>query len=65
MYVFTNGTLIEGTWERNDRLTPFLLKDSSGAVIKLTPGQTFVEVARAAKTAVVPVGTNPDDVKFL
>jgi hypothetical protein len=46
-------------------LTPFLLKDSSGAVIKLTPGQTFVEVARAAKTAVVPVGTNPDDVKFL
>jgi Protein of unknown function (DUF3048) N-terminal domain/Protein of unknown function (DUF3048) C-terminal domain len=65
VYVFTNGTLIEGTWERTDRLTPFLLKDSSGAVIKLTPGQTFVEVARAAKTAVVPVGTNPDDVKFL
>jgi len=65
VFVFTNGTLIEGTWERTDRLTPFLLKDSSGAVIKLTPGQTFVEVARAAKTAVVPVGTNPDDVKFL
>ena len=65
VYVFTNGTLIEGTWERTDRLTPFLLKDSSGAVIKLTPGQTFVEVARAAKTAVVPVGTSPDDVKFL
>jgi hypothetical protein len=63
--VFTNGTLIEGTWERAVRLAPFLLKDSSGAVIKLTPGQTFVEVARAAKTAVVPVGTSPDDVKFL
>ena len=65
VYVFTNGTLIEGTWERTDRLKPFLLKDSSGEVIKLTPGQTFVEVARAAKTAVVPVGANPDDVKFL
>ena len=65
VYVFTNGTLIEGTWERTDRLKPFLLKDLSGAVIKLTPGQTFVEIARAAKTAVVPVGTNPDDVKFL
>jgi hypothetical protein len=64
-FVFTNGSLIEGTWERSDRLTPFLLKDLSGAVIKLTPGQTFVEVARAAKTAVVAVGTNPDDVKFL
>jgi hypothetical protein len=65
VYVFTNGTLIEGTWERTDRLMPFLLKDLSGVVIKLTPGQTFVEVARAEKTAVVPVGTNPDDVKFL
>ena len=65
VYVFTNGTLIEGTWERTDRSKPFLLKDSSGEVIKLTPGQTFVEVARASKTAVVPVGTNPDDVKFL
>jgi hypothetical protein len=64
VYVFTNGTLIEGTWERSDRLMPFLLKDSSGAVIKITPGQTFVEVARAAKTAVVPVGTNPDDIKY-
>jgi len=64
VYVFTNGTLIEGTWERSDRLMPFLLKDSSGAVIKITPGQTFVEVARAAKTAVVPVGSNPDDIKY-
>jgi hypothetical protein len=64
-YVFTNGVVYEGTWERKTRLEPFLLKDSAGAVIKLTPGQTFVEVARAAKTVVVPVGTSPDDVKFL
>ena len=64
-YVFTNGVVYEGTWSREKRLEPFTLKDSAGAVIKLTPGQTFVEVARAAKTAIVPVGTSPDDVKFL
>ena len=65
VYVFTNGVVYEGTWSREDRLQPFTLKDSAGAVIKLTPGQTFVEVARAGKTAIVPVGTSPDDVKFL
>jgi len=64
-YVFTNGVVYEGTWSRETRLVPFTLKDSAGAEIKLTPGQTFVEVARAAKTAIVPVGTSPDDVKFL
>jgi hypothetical protein len=64
-YVFTNGVVYEGTWSRETRLEPFMLKDSSGAEIKLTPGQTFVEVARAEKTAIVPVGTSPDDVKFL
>jgi len=64
-YIFTNGVVYEGTWSRKTRLEPFTLKDSAGAVIKLTPGQTFVEVARAGKTAIVPVGTSPDDVKFL
>ena len=64
-YVFTNGVVYEGKWSRETRLEPFTLKDSAGAEIKLTPGQTFVEVARAAKTAIVPVGTSPDDVKFL
>lgn len=65
VYVFTNGVVYEGTWSRKTRLEPFTLKDSAGAEIKLTPGQTFVEVARASKTAIVPVGTSPDDVKFL
>jgi hypothetical protein len=45
-------------------LKPFELKDSAGGVIKLTPGQTFVEVARAGKTAVVSPGMTQDEVKF-
>ena len=63
-YVFTNGVVYEGTWSRPDRLKPFELKDSAGGVIKLTPGQTFVEVARAGKTAVVTPGMTQDEVKF-
>jgi hypothetical protein len=63
-YVFTNGVMYEGTWTRTDRLQPFELKDSAGGVIKLTPGQTFVEVARAGKTAVVTTGMTQDAVKF-
>jgi hypothetical protein len=63
-YVFTNGVVYEGTWSRTDRLKPFELKDSAGGTIKLTPGQTFVHVARAAKTAIVSTGMTQDEVKF-
>jgi len=54
----------EGTWSRTDRLKPFELKDSAGGTIKLTPGQTFVHVARAAKTVIVSTGMTQDEVKF-
>ena len=63
-YVFTNGVVYEGTWSRTDRLKLFELKDSAGGIIKLTPGQTFVEVSRAGKTAVVSPGMTQDEVKF-
>lgn len=62
--VFTDGVAISGTWERSNRLIPFTLTDSSGAIIKLTPGRTFVEVARADKMAIVGVGIDPDEVKY-
>ncbi|MEO8162908.1 MAG: DUF3048 domain-containing protein [Ilumatobacteraceae bacterium] len=62
--VFTGGVAISGTWERSNRLVPFTLTDSSGAIIKLTPGRTFVEVARADKMAIVAVGIDPDEVKY-
>ncbi|MEO5974383.1 MAG: DUF3048 domain-containing protein [Ilumatobacteraceae bacterium] len=62
--VFTGGVAISGTWERSNRLVPFTLTDSSGAIIKLTPGRTFVEVARAEKMAIVAVGIDPDEVKY-
>lgn len=45
-YVYTGGVLIRGTWSRTDRLAPFVLTDESGAEIGLTPGRTWVELAR-------------------
>lgn len=62
--VFTSGVAIAGTWERSNRLIPFTLKDLSGAIIRLTPGRTFVEVARADKTAIIAEGIDPDEVKY-
>lgn len=46
-YVFTSGVLVRGTWTRSDRLEPFTLTDEAGEVIALTPGRTWVELARA------------------
>lgn len=62
--VFTGGVAISGTWERSNRLIPFTLKDASGAIIKLTPGRTFVEVARADKSAIIAAGADPATVKY-
>jgi hypothetical protein len=62
--VFTQGVAITGTWERSNRLIPFTLKDSVGAIIKLTPGRTFVEVARADKAAIIAEGIDPGEVKY-
>jgi Protein of unknown function (DUF3048) N-terminal domain/Protein of unknown function (DUF3048) C-terminal domain len=48
--VFTGGVMITGTWTRADRLVPFTLTDATGAPIKLTPGRTWVELARQGKS---------------
>jgi len=47
--VFTAGHRIDGRWVRPDRSRPIGLRDASGAVLRLTPGQTWVELA--------PIGT--------
>jgi hypothetical protein len=47
--VFTGGKRINGRWVRPERARPARFLDASGAVVRLTPGQTWVELA--------PVGT--------
>jgi hypothetical protein len=44
--VFTNGKEIDGTWARpgHDKSKPLVYLDSKGKAIRLTPGQTWVEL---------------------
>jgi hypothetical protein len=42
--VFTDGKEIVGTWARHSPTTPIQYLDSKGKAIKLTPGQTWVEL---------------------
>lgn len=63
-WVFTAGKAVKATWTRADRLQPFTLKDASGTLIALTPGRTFVELARGGAAALVPAGTDPASVPY-
>ncbi len=47
LLVFSNGTFVSGTWSRPDAAKPATLTDSTGKVIELTPGRTWVELPRA------------------
>ena len=46
--------MVEGIWQRTTELSPFLLNDLDGNVIALTPGRTWVELARAGSTTPLP-----------
>jgi hypothetical protein len=42
--VFTDGKEITGTWARHSKSTPIQYLDSKGKAIRLTPGQTWVDL---------------------
>ena len=44
LMVFTDGKEIKGTWTRSDKAKPARLLNSTGGTIRLTPGQTWVEL---------------------
>ena len=63
-WVYTAGVLVQGTWERLDPQKTFTFKDTSGAVIKLSPGRTWVEVIRAKTAQHIPAGIDPASVPY-
>ena len=63
-WIFTAGKLFQGTWERTDAGLPFTLKDTAGDVIKLTPGNTWVELTRIGKGVSYLQGTDPTSFKY-
>ena len=64
VWVYTAGKLIQGSWERLDPIKPFVFKDTKGAVIKLTPGRTWVEVIRAKSATHIPEGIDTASVPY-
>ena len=44
VYVFRGGTVIEGTWEREEESSPTRFVDAQGESIPLAPGNTWVEL---------------------
>jgi hypothetical protein len=44
LYVFRNGTVIEGTWRREEESSPTEFVDAEGNEIALAPGNTWIEL---------------------
>jgi hypothetical protein len=45
-WVFTEGTLVRGTWSRRNATSVTVFSDSAGNPIQLLPGNTWIELAR-------------------
>ena len=41
-YIFENGTVIEGTWEKSSKNAQIIFRDKDNYEIKLNPGQTWI-----------------------
>jgi len=54
VFVFTAGKVVHGKWNREDRLHAYALTADDGTPIQLTPGRTWVELARIDSTT--PMG---------
>jgi Protein of unknown function (DUF3048) N-terminal domain/Protein of unknown function (DUF3048) C-terminal domain len=50
--LFSGGKVVTGTWERGEPGAPAIFKDADGKPMELTPGRTWIELARANDTSV-------------
>jgi hypothetical protein len=44
-WIFTNGTVVQGTWRRDESTDPVEFVDSNGQPIALEPGRTWIALA--------------------
>ena len=52
-WFLSDGKLLKGTWSRPGPIGPFTFSGAFGVPMKLTPGQTFIELAPGAGSASV------------
>lgn len=64
LWVLSEGKVVEGTWNRADSTSPWILLDAAGNPIKLPPGRTWVELIRDGQAALVPAGSTLDSVPW-
>lgn len=53
LWVFRNGKVIKGTWERPSNKNPAEFLDSNGDEIALTPGKTWIALPKSTMTVTV------------
>lgn len=53
-WVLTGGKLIKGTWKRETATSAYVLTDTGGRAIALTPGRTFLELPRTEQANAEP-----------
>jgi hypothetical protein len=58
-WIATNGTTIQGTWNKTALTSPTRFFDSAGQPVVLTVGQTFVQVMQTGTKVVLIPGTPP------
>ena len=46
--IFQDGGVTTGTWSKADRVSGFVFRDATGAVIPLNPGQTWISLVSSA-----------------
>jgi hypothetical protein len=50
-WISSGGHTIHATWSKGDRLAPIRLVDDTGTVVRLAPGNSWIELVPNAGTA--------------
>ena len=53
-WIFSDGRLVQGTWERLSELDVTVFRSANAIIVPLTPGRTWIALARAGTAEIVP-----------
>lgn len=53
-WIFSDGMLVRGTWERLSELDVTVFRSDNALIVPLTPGRTWISLARAGTADIVP-----------
>ncbi len=53
-WIFSDGQVVQGTWERLSELDVTVFRSDNALIVALTPGRTWIALARAGSAELVP-----------